>query len=159
MIGLPQINMDFDIRNCVRRIEVFDVDYVPTDSDVFTSDFSGTIDIDISEFSSNPEQTVWNDIKAFKPDCLGKQKSNPWSDERESRILCCLNNQEFSEWAYIDLRLRQEMFRDLVIVLSPWDDGELQSQLEDIIKRSILTDEIKKSIKIEKSGLEGTLNF
>lgn len=158
MSGLPQINKDFEIRNCVRSIEVLDVDYVPVDSDVFTTDFSGVTDIDVSKFSDNPERIVLKDIKIFKPECLGKQKSNPWQYEDESRILCCLEHQDVSEWKYIDLRLKQEMFRDLVIVLSPWADDELQHQLEEIIVKSILEDEIKKSIKIEHSKLEGTLN-
>lgn len=159
MIGLPQINTDFITCNFVRSIEVLDVDYVPSDSDVFTLEFAGTTDIDVSKFSSKSEQTVLKDIKTFKPDCLGREKSNPWDYERESRILCCLNNQEFSEFTYIDLRLKQEMFRNLVIILSPWADDELQSQLEDIIEKSTLADEIKNSITIKHSELEGTLNL
>jgi hypothetical protein len=159
MIGLPQINTDFNICNCIRRLEVLDVDYVSSDSDVFTTDFAGASDIDVSKFSSNSGQTVLKGIKTFKPDCLGRQKSNPWDYERESRILCCLDKQEFSEFMYIDLRLKQEMFRNLVIILSPWADDKLQSQLEDIIEKSTLASEIKKSIIIKHSELEGTLNL
>jgi hypothetical protein len=158
-IGAPRINTEFDTRNCVRNFEIFDVDYIPISDEAFTKDYSGEVDVDVSNFSESSGQTILHGIRAYNPECLGRQKSIPWDYERESRIMCCLEHQETSCYAYIDLRLKPEMFRDLVIILSPWADNELLGEAEDIIKQSSLPDEIKKSIVIRHSELEGTLNL
>lgn len=90
---------------------------------------------------------------------LGKQKSNPWEYEKETRILSTLSNPTFKEWDYIDLQLHAEMFRGLRIILSPWDDGTLRKQVEEIILSNGLPSDIISSIVIEDSALKGTLNF
>ena len=75
---------------------------------------------------------------------FGKEKSNAW-DYEETRIMCNLYDQIFSEWSYIDLRLKPEFFRNLKIILSPWDEGDLSSIISDIIERSSLPQEIKEA--------------
>ncbi len=159
MAGAPQINTEFDIRNCVRSVEMFDVDYILITDEAFEKDYSGEVNLDMSKFSSNPEQVMLEGIRVYRPDCLGRQKSIPWDYEKESRIMCCLEHQESSKYAYIDLRLKPEIFRDLVIVLSPWIDATLEGQVRELIDHSSLPTEIKESIIIEHSELEGTLNL
>ena len=90
---------------------------------------------------------------------LGKQKSNSWEYEKETRILCTLSDPAFKEWDYIDLQLHSEIFRGLRIILSPWDDGALRNKVEEIISSSGLPADIISSIVIEDSVLKGTLNF
>lgn len=158
-MGLPQINTDFDTKNYVRSIEMFDIDYVPAKSGIFTHDYSGKCDIDFGKFASSDAQPVLSEIETFSPDCLGRQKSNPWDYERESRILCCLGFQNFSEWKFIDLRLKEEFFRNLVIVMNPWEKSNLQSNIQEIIDSSPLSDGIKATITIMHSDLKGTLNL
>ena len=73
--------------------------------------------------------------------------------------ICTLSNPTFKEWDYIDLQLHSEMFRNLRIILSPWDDGSLRKQVEEIISSSDLPSDIIASIVVEDSALKGTLNF
>lgn len=156
-IGLPQINTDFDLRNCVSSLEMFDVEYLPTKDEAFTKDYSDKITVDFNASNATANTTTLTGITAYDPNCLGKQKSNPWHIESESRILSCLKYPEFNEWSFIDLRLKEEFFRDMVIVLSPWLSPELESDVRKLIAESPISDEIKNSIKIEHSELEGTI--
>lgn len=147
----------YDLRACVDSLSVFDVEYVEPGSPVFTEDYSGEVDIDFGRITGQPNTHV--KVRGYNPTVLGKQKSNPWDYEKETRILCTLSDPHFSEWEYLDLRLFDEFFRDLRIVLSPWDDGTLRAKVEDIIQNSGLPIEIANSITIVDSVLKGTLNF
>ena len=154
--GLHQINTEYDIRNCVRSIDVFDIDYLPSNATEFSQDYSSKEDI---KFNESEESSVMTGITVYRPDCLGKQKSNPWANEEESRILCCLDHQEFTEWKYIDLRLKEEFFRDLIVVMNPWAEPELKQEIENIIAASPLSKEIKETIIVKHSAVEGTVNL
>ena len=150
------IQDEYDLRGIINTLQILDVEYVPADSEIFTENYSGNAGIDFSKFSS---EKVVADMTVYDPTVLGKQKSNPWDYEKETRILCTLMSQEFSGWKYIDLRLKDEMFRGLKIVLSPWDEDNLRDKVKEIIDKSNISDEIKKSIEICDSGLKGKLNF
>lgn len=155
--GLPKINEDYDLRNAIASLEMFDVEYLPAETDEFTKDYSGEITVyfDEKNLSANPSKI--DGIMAYEPNCLGKQKSNPWEGEYESRILCCLEQPEFDKWDYIDLRLKEEIFRDMTIVLSPWLSLDLEENVKKIIEDSPIKEEIKQTIKIEHSILENTI--
>ena len=147
----------YDLRACIDSISVLDVEYISPDSAIFTEDNSGQADIDFGHVTGQENAVV--KLKGFNPTVLGKQKSNPWEYEKETRILCTLSNPTFKEWDYIDLQLHSEMFRNLRIILSPWDDGSLRKQVEEIISSSDLPSDIIASIVVEDSALKGTLNF
>lgn len=98
----------YDLRACINSISVFDVEYVPPDSSVFTDDNSGHADIDFGHVTGQEQAVV--KMQGFNPTVLGKQKSNPWDYEKETRILCTLSNPTFKEWDYIDLQLHSEIF-------------------------------------------------
>lgn len=147
----------YDLRSCIDSINFFDVEYVPAESEVFTEDYSGQANVDLQRITGQENSVV--NIQKFDPTVLGKQKSNPWEYEKETRILCTLSAPYFNEWDYIDLQLHSEMFRDLNIILSPWDDGSLKGQVEEIILSSGLPANIMDSIRIQDSVLKGTLNF
>ncbi len=160
MTGMPKIHLDFDMRNCVRSIEMFDIEYLPVNNEAFSDDYSNKVNIDFSNvINASMIPSTLSNVDMYKPDCLGKQKSNPWEYEGEIRVLCCLDMQDFNEWNFIDLRLKDEIFRDLVIVLSPWLTCELENKIKKIIADCSICDEIKKTITIIHSSLEGTINF
>lgn len=159
-IGLTPINTDYDLRNSINRIEVFDVDYLPANDSAFSDDYSGKADIDFTKVAANSTDTqILSGIKIFKTWCLGKQKSNPWDYEGESRILCSLKVQDFDKWNFLDLRLKEEIFRDMTIVLSPWLSSDLEDKVKEIISNSPISDEIKRTIQIEHSVVEGSINI
>lgn len=147
----------YDLRACIDSISVFDVEYVAPDAAVFSESNSGEVNIDFGPVTGQ-EQAVVN-MNGYNPTVLGKQKSNPWEYEKETRILSTLSSPTFSEWEYIDLQLHDEMFRGLRIVLSPWDDGTLRGRVEEIIRVCGLPTDILNSITIDDSALKGTLNF
>lgn len=154
-LGLSKNNEAFDTRNCIESIEMFDIEYLPVNHEAFTADYSSEARIHFGDGPDAPYLTMRQD----RPECLGKQKSDPWDYEKESRILCCLHIQDFKEWTCVYLRLKAEIFRGLNIILSPWAEASLRDEVFEVIKNSELTDEIKDSIEIKSSGLEGTLNF
>ena len=147
----------YDLRACIDSINVYDVEYVEPDDDVFSEDNSGEVNIDFGPITGQ-ERAVVN-MQGYNPTVLGKQKSNPWEYEKETRILSTLSIPTFKEWDYIDLQLHDEVFRDLRIILSPWDDGTLKSRVEEIIQNCGLPEDIQETITINDSALKGTLNF
>lgn len=96
---------------------------------VFSEDNSGEANIDFGPVTGQVGAKV--NMQGYNPTVLGKQKSNPWEYEKETRILSTLSSPAFKEWDYIDLQLHDEVFRGLRIVLSPWDDGTLRSRVEE----------------------------
>lgn len=155
--GLPKINTDYSLSNCIRSISVFNLKYEPAGSDVLTKDYSSKVNIrfgkDKKSNNSIPE------IPMYEAEVLGWYKSEPWDYEKETRIMCTLQDQEFSKWEYIDLRLKDEVFRDLKVILSPWADITLEEKVKELISNSDLSGDIQESIKIEHSVVEGTLNL
>lgn len=61
------------------------------------------------------------------------------------------------EW--IDLRLRDEMFRSLIFIKSSWEDETLQEEIRAAIQSSELSEDVKASIRIKDSEIKGTLDF
>lgn len=155
---LPGVEKEYDIRNWVDYLEVIDVEYVDDNDKVFTDDHSGMTSIDFSKIM-NSETAREIKLPGYRTDCLGRQKTNTWEDERETRILCRLNNQDWKEWDHIDLRLTDEFFRDLVIIMSPWASENMQESIQAIIDGSSLSEDVKKSISIEESILKGKINL
>lgn len=155
-LGYPRINPEYDTRNCIRTISVFDVKYEPWDSSVFSEDYSSKTNI---SFGKDDESAGKIPAMMYDPTVLGKHKSDPWEYELETRIMITLEDQEFSDWEYIDLRLKDEVFRDLVVILSPWAEDTLEEEVRRIIVGSTLTKDIKESISIRRSVVEGTFDL
>lgn len=148
---------NYDLRGVIDELLMFDVEYVSCKDETFTSSYVGNTNVYFGESVNANIPSV--SIKGCDPTVLGKKKSNPWDYEKETRILCALSGNQNPGWEHIDLRLKPEIFRGLTIILSPWDEGNLRKDVENIINASKLPEDIKKSIIIEDSGLKGKLNF
>ena len=148
---------DYDLRACIDSISIFDVEYVPNDSTVFTEDYSGKATVDFGLVTG--QENAIAELKKYDTTVLGKHKSDSWEYEKETRILCSLSIPSFKEWNYVDLRLKPEMFHGLTIVLSPWDDDTSKERVKSIVINSSLPTDIIKTIKIVDSNLKGKLNF
>ena len=146
---------DCDKRNWIDSIEMIDVEYLPVDDEVFTKDFSGQANIHFGSDTTEPFFTS----KQYLPECLGRQKSSAWEDEKESRILCCLYVQDFKDWSFIDLRLKEEIFRDMSIIMNPWADPSFEQEIRNIIVNSPISNPIKSSITIQHSCEEGKIQI
>ena len=119
---------------------MFDIEYVPCKDDTFTSSYVGNTNVDFGKIVNANIPPI--SIKGCDPTVLGKKKSNPWEYEKETRILCALSGNQNPGWEYIDLRLKPEIFRGLTIILSPWDEGNLRKDVENIINASKLPEDI-----------------
>lgn len=150
------INQNYDLRGIIDALLMFDVEYVSATSDIFTKEYVGTVQVD---FSNAADSSSVIKMESVDPTVLGKQKSNPWDYEKETRIMSVLSGEQFPGWDFIDLRLKPEIFRGLTIVLSPWDDGSLKERVLDAISSSSLPEDIKESIVVSESVLKGKLNF
>lgn len=108
---------DYDLRGFIDALLMFDVEYVSCKDDIFTSSYDGNTNVEFGRIMNQNMPAL--SIKGFDPTVLGKQKSNPWEYEQETRILCALSGDQKPGWEYIDLRLKPELFRGLTIILSP----------------------------------------
>lgn len=63
------------------------------------------------------------------------------------------------QWDWIDLYLYDQVFKNLTIIMSPWDTGTQKRQITKIIRSSSLSEEVKDTISIKESELIRTLNF
>ncbi len=151
------VDEEYDISACINTMQIFDVEYVPIDSPIFSENNAGEATVDFGVITGQGNATVT--MQGFNPTVLGKQKSNPWDYEKETRILSSLSIPDFGGWDYLDLRLKPEIFRNLNIVLSPWDEGESFAKVTELVENSSLPQDIKSSIHIMDSGLKGKLNF
>lgn len=150
------ISRNYDLRGIIDSILMFDVEYIPATSDVFTKEYADTVNVDFSKVGESGSVIK---MEKVDPTVLGKQKSNPWDYEKETRIMSVLSGEQFPGWEFIDLRLKPEIFRNLTIVLSPWDDGDLKDKVLEVISSCSLPEDIKDSIVVIKSVLNGKLNF
>lgn len=151
------IQKEYDLTAIIDTVMMFDVEYVPCSSEVFIKENAGEAQVDFGKFSRQDNAVVT--LQGHDPTILGKQKSDPWDYEKETRILSSLAGLQSPGWNYIDLRLKPEMFRGMRIVLSPWDEGTLRGSVQAAIDASPLPQEIKDSIVITDSALKGKLNF
>lgn len=58
---------------------------------------------------------------------------------------------------YIDLRLKEDIFEDLEIILNPWAKKSLKYKIQHLIDSSLLNDGVKQSITIHSSELHGLI--
>ncbi|SHI24559.1 hypothetical protein SAMN02745823_03844 [Sporobacter termitidis DSM 10068] len=139
-IGIPPINTDFDLRTCIRSISLFDVKYLPLKDNVFTQDYLIRED---------------GIIKYYDPTELGRHKTEHWDYEKETRLMCITEEEDFCVSPYIDLRITERFFENLEIVMCPWAEDGLYDEIHDIINFSPIPDSIKNSIKVVRSELHG----
>lgn len=135
----------------VEKIEVFDVKYKSSSDKTFSKNYLESVDLSSIGFGIE---------KVAFPDILGKHKSKPWEYEKETRILCTTSLfTENYQWDWIDLYLYDQVFKNLTIIMSPWDTGTQKRQITKIIRSSSLSEEVKDTISIKESELIRTLNF
>ena len=154
-MGLPKINTDYDTRNSVKSISIFDVDYLEADNEVFTTDYSGMGTVEFRPESGLKFEHGSLQMQQFDISCLGRQKSEPC----ETRIMLTLSLIDFCNWDYLDLRFKDDLFRNMKIIFSPWVSEEAYNELRQMVEDWNISDEIKQTIKIQRSVVEGTLNL
>lgn len=97
-------------------------------------------------------------VNVYDTRVLGEYKLDAWDFEMERRIITIVNASD-DIGNRILFHLKPLYFKNMRVVLSPWDDGSLRDKVKQVINDSSLPNDIKYSIKIEDSYLKGTLNL
>jgi hypothetical protein len=125
---------------------------------------AGLFFIDVEYVERNKIMSENNLIPVYTPDgemrhipdgrVLGRYKTNCWDYEAETRIIVQAlmrfdeRTNQFPYHEALFLKLNDEFFRELKIILNPWRDDNLRSCVKSIIKSSRLCKEIKETIKV-----------
>lgn len=149
---IPPVNIDYDTRNYIKSININDIHYRPITHRVFTKNHTSLKNIYFNE-NSQAIKVPTSDVRS-----LGFYKTNHWEYEKETRIIC-----RFGYWDdnplldHIDLRLKEKIFEGLEIVLNPWAKESLVNEIHEIINNSHLSENIKNTITVHSSDLNGLI--
>jgi hypothetical protein len=121
---------------------------------VFTKDYKK-----MKKLKSNDTDDIGIDIPLYDPTNIGKHKTIHWEYEQETRIICTLNLASESLFQHIFLRLKEQIFQDLEIIMSPWASKGFEKDVKKLIESSSLSDNIKASIRIVSSELYGQVKM
>lgn len=58
---------------------------------------------------------------------------------------------------YILIRLKDDVFRDMLIVANPWVSDDLMLEIYTALNESTLSEDIKKTIIVQRSELDGQI--
>lgn len=74
-LGCTPINLDSDWDNCIRRMEIFDVEYLPACDEAFSKSYKSTVSVDFSKIAAaSASSTVAQNVPVSYLGKLGKQK-------------------------------------------------------------------------------------
>jgi hypothetical protein len=142
----------------IQDIKIFDIEYRKRTDPVFNKKY------DWITFESVPTS---EQMQAGKPleftyhvdaAMIGMCKTINWDYEHETRIMCEMNVLDVKKKAdALLVSLKDKMFEDLQIVLNPWASDEFYEKVKMIIDKSNLSSELKATIKIQRSELDGLL--
>jgi len=142
---------DIENRQIIDEVRMFNVEYLPPDNEVFLKNYKTQGTISFGE-RQDLFPTAISDARS-----VGKQKTIHWKYEEETRIQCRLSPMDVFYFEYILLRLKEEVFRDMIIVVNPWTTDEFISEVKAILKKSNLPEKIINSISVNKSELDGQI--
>lgn len=138
-------NPEFDSRNAMQDIMLKDIEYLTADDPVFHQEYARVE-------MTNVGKVNYCDIRK-----LGINKTRSWDYEKETRIICRLRINQIGDIEWIFLRLKDEFFRNMKIIMNPWADEENYKEIANIINNAQLNENIVNTFKIEKSELSGML--
>jgi len=137
----------FDSRNYISNISINDVEYLPVEDPRLTKNYN-----EISELTFDNGKTYYK-VPVADVRTLGKFKTIHWDYECETRIVCRMGNLGMNLFNYIDLRLKDNFFKNMDIIMSPWADKNLEKSIGIIIENCNLSEDVKRSVAIAPSEL------
>ncbi len=150
----PDQYAEYELSTRIDVIKIFDPPYVDKGAEEITGQYKLKTSV---EFPGKRGSTSMK-MNAYESSILGKHKCDCWKKECETRIMSVIESPlKHGKWEFIDLRLKEYIFYELIIVLSPWNNEKLKNQIENIIAKAKLSDKVKNSIKIRDSNLKGKI--
>ena len=134
----------YKLDTCINHIAVFDIEYLPASSDSFHHSYS-------------TQTSLGTSVKDTSK--LGFQKINLWDCETETRIMSVFENQEIDSYPYVDLSLKDNIFRGLTIILNPWEEPGLLESVKKCIDKLEVSQDVKDSIVVKSSAVKGEVNL
>lgn len=147
----PICDPNVEQRQTIKTIRMFDIDYKLPDDEVFTKEYAkpGNVSFDNGE-SYIPTSLL--DVRN-----VGMQKTVHWEYEAETRLRCMMSTINAPYFDFLLLRLKDEVFRGLEIVANPWATDDFLQRIKDLVDASTLSEDIKGSMKIVRSKLDGQI--
>ena len=147
----PVSDPRIEMRQVIRTIRLFDVEYRLPGDEVFSKEYAepGSISFDGGESYFPVAQ---KDVRT-----VGLHKTIHWEYEAETRLKCMMSTITAPYFDFLLLRLKDEVFRDLKIVANPWATDSFIERIQNEVDRSTLPPEIKDSIVICRSELDGQI--
>lgn len=146
-IADPQI----ENRQTIKAVRLFDVEYLLPNDEAFTKEYKTQGNVSFGESQSSMPAAI-SDARL-----VGKQKKIHWEYEAETRIQCIMNPIGSYCFDYILLRLKDDVFRDMVIVANPWASDDFITGIKTALDESTLPKDIKDTIIIQRSELDGQI--
>ncbi|WP_283409617.1 hypothetical protein [Anoxynatronum buryatiense] len=151
--------ISYDLKNdsCIESsqtilaVRLFDVKYVHPDNEVLTKNYKTNEKMTFAENEVELPAEV-NDVRT-----IGKYKTIHWKYEAETRIQCILRHGKGPCLEHILLRLKDDFFRDMVIVSNPWASDAFLRGIKTVLEHSNLPKEIKETITVQRSELDGQI--
>lgn len=140
----------FDLN--IWAIQTIDIEYLPSNHDDLNRSYSAP-----AALRSNSTSLIVSTGVLHDTTLLGHQKSAHWDYEKETRIVCTMGAHHKISFESMYLMLDDCFFKDMEIILNPWCDDGFASKVSDYIKQVSLPEEIRGTINISKSELDGLL--
>lgn len=140
------------IEPAIQIIRLTDVLYRPITHRAFQGVYSGSA---ILRNRSNKQIQSTGTI--YDLTTLGEYKTIHWKYERETRVICKMGLHHEPSYERMLLKLKEDFFRDMEIILNPWCGDDFAVKVSEYIKQVSLPEEIKNTINISKSELDGLL--
>lgn len=148
----PIEDPNVEMRQTIATVRLFDIEYKDPQDEVFTKDYAtpGSVSFDKGEsFVSSPVKDVRT---------VGKYKTINWEYEAETRLQCRMSLITAPLFDFFLIRLKDEIFQGLKIIANPWASDDFIQQIQDSLNGCSLSDEIKNSITITRSELDGQIS-
>ena len=143
----PQI----ENRQTIKAIRLFDVEYLLPDDEAFSKEYKTRGNVSFAESQSLMPAAI-SDARL-----VGKQKKIHWEYEAETRIQCIMDPIGSYYFDHILLRLKDNVFREMVIVANPWASDDFIADINTALDESTLQKDIKDTIIVQRSELDGQI--
>lgn len=139
-------------RQTIKTVRLFDVEYLLPNDEALLKEYKTSGNVSFGK-GGTTFPTQISDVRS-----IGKYKTIHWGYEYETRIQCTMNPMDIFYFNYILLRLKDEIFRDMVIVANPWASDRFIAEIGTALSDSTLNGDIKKSIVVQRSELDGQID-
>lgn len=147
----PILNPNVENRQTIETIRLFDIEYLLPDDEAFLKEYKTPCNVSFGEGQSALSTTI-SDARS-----IGKQKTIHWKYELETRLQCRMSQMDKCFFEYLLLRLKDDVFRDMVIVANPWASANFISDIKLALDASTLPRDIIDTIVVKRSELDGLI--